>query len=201
MLYLERRRASFISLNVQTFPRFLCHSGSSLRSLFYNPHYAAADVAVGVLEKKKKKPAKRSTKEEEEAVSSRSRRLTTRQRLWAASTWIQSSTKTPWQAGCAVRTGRGWGGGFDSRYEPLNHRTSSLRTATMQSGRLTVNVFRYGEYVSGGPHVIIYTPLLHAEMELFFKRMRCIQAPFHFCRLFLALCCVTIRRGMNASLL
>lgn len=85
--------------------------------------------------------------------------------------------------------------GFDSRYEPLNHRTSSLRTATMQSGRLTVNVFRYGEYVSGGLHVIIYTPLLHAEMELYINRMRCIKAPFRVCCLFLASCCVTIRRG------
>lgn len=46
--------------------------------------------------------------------------------------------------GCAVRTGRGRGGGFDSRHdEPLNSRTSSLRTAAMQSGR-----FLYGECIS-----------------------------------------------------
>lgn len=116
------------------FRLFLFRSGSSSNISCYNPHYV--DVAADVAEKK---PAKRSAMEGEqrkqEGVSLRRRRLTTRQRLWAASTWIQSSTKTPWQAGCAVRTGRGRGGGFDSRYEPLNRRTSSLHTATMQSGR------------------------------------------------------------------
>lgn len=116
------------------FRLFLFRSGSSSNISCYNPHYV--DVAADVAEKK---PAKRSAMEGEqrkqEGVGLRRRRLTTRQRLWAASTWIQSSTKTPWQAGCAVRTGRGRGGGFDSRYEPLNRRTSSLHTATMQSGR------------------------------------------------------------------
>lgn len=126
------------SINCSLFPHFLFDSRSSTIS-YYIPHYVERTWQW--------KPCKEERKggrgeEADEGVSSRSRRLRTRQRLWAASTWILSSTKTPWQAGCAVRTGRGRGEGFDSRHEPLNQRTSSLRTATMQSGRFLLgNVF------------------------------------------------------------
>lgn len=67
MLYLERRRASFTSLTVKTFPTLSLPFWILSTVSFYSPHYNAADVAVGLRKEKKRK--EKSRKEEHKGGS------------------------------------------------------------------------------------------------------------------------------------